>query len=321
MSGSKKVLNVFGIIFASILSVVLVLSLIAAPIVLSSLSLLSPKNLSNAITSVDVGELIASDNDDADMAALLSTNAAKEVFELYATDISNSLSGKTADSKLTKEALQKIAEDNIDELAEFMMEHGDTPDVSVDEVKQAITTSFANEADEILAMLPDPKELTQQVVTENPELKSVFDVIGNVNSIKFSIIGTIIVISALIFVCRLFDLRGFKWLSIDLFVASGFLILVCIGIFLGAGAVELMTAAEGIIGGIVANFLSSFKTGMVIRTAVMLAFGIALMVAYVYIKKAKAKKATATENVAVAEDTVAEIIEEAAEEVTDNETV
>ncbi len=318
MSSGKKVLNVFGIIFASILSIVLVISLIVTPIVFSSFSLLSPKNLSNAITSMDMSELIGSgeDAEQNEMADLLSTNAAKEVFELYATDIKNSLSGKDVESKLNGETLKKIIEDNMDELVTVMREFDGAPsDLSDEEIKTAIKGALEEGADELLESLPKPQELTQQLVNENPEIQTAFDIMGNANTIKLSVIGGIVFISALIFVCRLFEFRGFKWLSVDLFVVSGILILVCAGLFLGSGVANELLSDNAMLSDVVITLLSSFKTGMAIRTAVILVFAIGLMVAYVFIKKARTQKVLAAENVEVVlEDTVTETIEEVTEE-------
>ncbi len=318
MSSGKKVLNVFGIIFASILSIVLVISLIVTPIMFSSLSLLSPKNLSGMLTSMDISELLGSgeDTEQKEMAALLSTTAAKEVFELYATDITNSLSGKDVESKLTAEALKKIVEDNIDELVAVMREVDAAPsDVSDEEIKTALKGAIATDADKLLENLPKPQDLMQQITAENPEMQTAFDIMGSANTIKLSVIGAVVVLSALIFVCRLFELRGFKWLSVDLFVVSGILILVCAGLFLGSGVVNELLSDNAMLSDVVISLLSSFKTGMVIRTAVILVFAIGLMVAYVFIKKARTQKVLAAENVEVVlEDTVTETAEEVTEE-------
>ena len=292
MNNSKKVLNVFGIIFASILSIVLVLSLIVSPIIMSSLSIINPKKLTKVITTEQLAQIIT-DSDNAEenkaMAELLSTNAAKEVFELYAADITSSLQGKN-ESKFTAEALQKIAEENMDELVAFMREQGGASDMSDDEIKAAITEGLKNKEDGLFEMLPKPQELKEQLIAENPELEAPLEIIGSVNRIKFGIIAYLIVVSALIFVCRLFELRGFKWLSVDLFVASGILILVCIGLGATSGIVSEMLATEAAIGGLVTGVVSSFTTGIIIRSVVVLVAAIGLIVAHVLVKKARTKK-------------------------------
>lgn len=309
MSSGKKVLNVFGIIFAWILSIALVLSLIVSPIILSALSLLSPKTLANAVTNIDMSSLVAPEvggegSEDGGMAALLSTNAAKELFQLYATDITNSLSGKNAESKFTVEALQKVVEENIDELIAVMREMEAVPtDASDEEIKTAIKTGITENMDEIMENLPDPKELTEQVSAENPELQVAFDIIGRAQTIKFTVIGEIILISVLIFVCRLFDFKGVRWLSVDLFIASGVCVLLSVGLLLSSGVIAGFAADEKIIGSIAKSLASTLTTGVIIRTVVMLIAAIGLMVAYVFIKKALAKKKLA---VSVATETPVE---------------
>ncbi len=295
MSKGKKVLNVFGIIFAWILSIVLIISLIATPIVFSSLSLIKPEILTDAITSVDITEFIPVGSIEDIMpegtSELLKTDAAKELVELYATDITNSLGGKEIESKFTPEAFQGIVDENIDEIVAVMKKHGvEMPDVPEEEIKQTVQSAITENVDKIMEKLPDPKEIIAQVTTGNPELQGTFDIVGRVNSIKPTIIGAMVIVALLIFLCRLFDFKGVRWLSIDLFIASGFLVIVCVALLIGSSAINAFLGAEGLIGGILGGFINEFTKGMVIRTAVILVVATVLIVAYVLIKKSLAKR-------------------------------
>ncbi len=326
MSSGKKALNVLGIIFAIILSFVLVISLIVSPIVLSSLSLLNPKNLSKVVTDIDISSIVTEGSETAEQAgmeAILTTNAAREFFELYATDITNTLSGKTTESKLTAEALKKIVEDNIDELTAVMMEiEGAPSDMSEQEIAEELKKAIDLQAGELINSLPKPQELVQEHVEENPEIQIAFDIIGRATRIKISIIVTLILLSALIFVCRLPGFKGIKWLSIDLFIASGIAILVCLAFVVGANAIEQLAQGEALLGSVIGRLSVSLTTGLIVRTAAILVFAIVLMIEYVVIKKAKAKKALAAQSVAAVQETAVEdVVNEEVPTAEENETV
>jgi len=115
MTTGKKVLNGFGIFFGIILSIVLVLNLIVAPILLSTLSLVTPKTITNALENIDATQFLDISEQDAEseaISSLLSSKAAKEVISLYATDVINSLGSKPAEHNLLpmhlKQLLRKI---------------------------------------------------------------------------------------------------------------------------------------------------------------------------------------------------------------------
>ncbi len=295
MTTGKKVLNGFGIFFGIILSIVLVLNLIVAPILLSTLSLVTPKTITNALENIDATQFLDISEQDAEseaISSLLSSKAAKEVISLYATDVINSLGSKPAEAQLTADALKTIIEENIDEIVNIVKLSADDADITDEQIKQQIETTIADGADEILASLPNPKDLVAQITEQNPEIQMLLNIVGNAKRIKAAIIGEVVLISALVFVCRLYKFKGVRWLSVDLFVATGIMILVCAALALGSGAVSGLAGSESeIVGVIVGSVASSLTTGVVIRTGVMLFAAIGLMVASVFIKKAINKKA------------------------------
>ena len=304
MTIGKKVLNGFGIFFGIILSIVLVLNLIVAPLVLSTLSMVTPKTLTKALTSIDVSQFLDIDEQDQEsqaVSALLSSNAAKKVIELYAADVINSLSAKPGEAQLTADVFKGIIEENIDEIVNVVKLTSADSEITDEEIKQQIQESLSNNAEEIFASLPKPEEVATQLTTENAELKTALGIIGNAKKIKAGIIGTLVFLAALVFVCRLYKFKGVRWLSVDLFVASGVLILVCAGLSIGSGTVQGLLQGEAAAAVVFETVMSSLTKGMFIRTAVMLLVAIALMVASVFIKKAINKKAISQEVIPVQE--------------------
>lgn len=325
MSTGKKVLNVFGIIFAWILSIILVVNLIVAPIIMSTLSLLTPKKLTDlaldagAMTEFMKGSINNSNEEEVE--ALLSTNFAKDTLELYFADLADAFGSKKGDTKLTAEAVQKNAGENMEELIILARVYGAYGDeYSDEEIVEDINNIIAANAEDMVEMFPDPQQLEDRLSRLNSIEYVLMSIIGNTGSIKISVIATLIVIAALIFVCRLSGFKGVRWLSVDLFVASGFLALVCAGLGFGVGAIEQYIPRET--ARAIEGLLNTFKTGVFVRSAVVLVAAVALIVAYVFIKKALAKKAAAvvSENVVLPEELVVENEENTAVDTT-NETL
>ena len=325
MSTGKKVLNVFGIIFAWILSIILVVNLIVAPIIMSTLSLLTPKKLTDlaldtgAITEFIKGSINNPNGEEVE--ELLSTNFAKQTLELYLSDAVSAFGGNKGEGKLTAEVLQNLANENMDELIIFAREYGAYgKEYSDEEVKQDVENRMLSKAEEMLKIFPDPQEIIERESRRNTDTYVIMSIIGSTTKIKISVIVSLIIVAALIFVCRLGGFKGVRWLSVDLFVASGVLALVCAGLGFGLGAIEQlipMEAARAFEG-----LLTTFKTGVFVRSAVVLVAAVALIVAYVFIKKALAKKAAAvvSENVVLPEELVVDNEENTAVDTT-NETL
>ena len=57
MSSGQKALNVLGIIVAWILSIILVVLLFVSPLLLSTLSVVTPENLKKTVTSIEIPDL------------------------------------------------------------------------------------------------------------------------------------------------------------------------------------------------------------------------------------------------------------------------
>lgn len=297
MSAGKKTLNVFGIIFAWILSIILVLLLFVSPVFLSTLSVVTPENLQKTVTSIEIPDLIEAmaiegiDGENEQLMELLTTDAVQEVYEVYVDGIFGVLEGDTSQAALTEEKLQEIIHNNIDELYEFVVaESPDLADIPEEEAKKAVETMLSEGISELTAQLPSPESLMQEMEGQNAEMDTALEVLRNVNTIKFSFVAVLVVLSGLIFVCRLFGFRGFRWLSVDLFVATGLSALVCIGLTLSTSLVGALVGDSPVAGLFAGELISSFTSGVYIRTGIMLIAAIGLLVAYIFIKKNRTQK-------------------------------
>ena len=282
-----KALNVFGIIFAWILSIALVVMLVAAPLALSTLSLLDTENIvemaSSAIldnnksaaaqekvvlqnlsaeTETVVEEkpenaaggilqvLLGDDVSEEMLNKVLTSDAMTELLGAYTEDFANVVAGKNKEKEFTPELLVEVVQENLDEIVEIVEASG-TPltDEEKQQLKTQIGTAVEDKAEEIVAAMPTPEELKESLVDGNKERELAFTILAEKNQIKGTIVGIIVVLSVLIFALRYPGLRGMRWLSTDLFTAGGFNVLICVVLGIASSAVKGVTAGMNAIEG------------------------------------------------------------------------
>lgn len=333
----KKTLNVLGIIAAWLLSIVLVVMLFMTPIAFSALSLVNGETITKVLTDaltaglenqlgaeqVDVvtlseisqspeavGEdvltgLFGDAINQEQISALLSSKAAKELIEVYIDDLLAAFTDSKQEAKFNTEKLKSILREHIDEIVSILRDEiPECADMDPEELKSKVLDALDQGAEEIMQAVPKPQELKQQLTESNPEIETAMEMLAKKDTVKLAVIGVIVLLSGLIFACRIPGLRGFRWLAVDLFVGGGFGAFISVGLLVSASAVSEIAKQSGPqIAGMVGSVLSAFTTGMIVRTVVMLAAGGALLAAYILLKKQKASK-TAAEQLQAREEQV-----------------
>ena len=297
MSTGKKVLNAFGIIFASILSIVLVLMLIVSPIFFSARSLIKPEQIANLVTNLDYKEILSQGeiadkiadsevNSDA-MAAILSSPIAEEAIELYVTDITKAITGDFEQAGFTVEELKRIINENIDEAVEIVKEVAPEDSEATDEeLKELITQTIDEHGEEIINELPSPEEFKELIDSDNDiPISDIFNDLNSFTTSVLPIISAIVLISGLIFVCRLWKFKGVIWLSVDLYIASVILAILCILIKSTSILTEAISDLSSELSGVLASIVSMFANGLILRTVIMFVIGVGMTVGHIYIKK------------------------------------
>lgn len=281
-----KALNVFGIIFAWILSIALVVMLVAAPLALSTLSLLDTENIVEMVSSAILDNksaaaqekivlqnlsaetetateaktenaagdilqgLLGDDVSEEMLNKILTSDAMSELLGAYTEDFANVVAGKNKEKEFTPELLVKVVQENLDEIVEIVEASG-TPltDEEKQQLKTQIGTAVEEKAEEIVDAMPAPEELKESLVDGNKEMELAFTILAKKNQIKGTIVGIIVVLSVLIFALRYPGLRGMRWLSTDLFTAGGFNVLICVVLGIASSAVKGITAGMNAIEG------------------------------------------------------------------------
>lgn len=305
MNKGKKALNILGIIVSALLSIVLVLVLMVSPMVLSALSLLHPQTLVDTVTKVDMESTIVSivEENGTEMdpqrvkmvSNLLATSAAKKLMKIYTQSVFDALGGKDTQG-ITEEMLREIVNEHEDEIVLAIRDSGGEFETLTDqELRDGIQKTADENAGEILEMLPDPQELKQDLVTENPQLELGIQLLVAVDTVKLTLVGVIVALCAVIFVCRLFDWRGFKWLAIDLLIAGVISAVICGGMGAAKNMAFGMIQENSLAGQLVDVLLGSVNNGLTLRTCVMLAAAVASLVVYIVICKVRKKKTAAAQ--------------------------
>ena len=203
----KKPLDVLGAFGAWVLSMALVITLLATPILFSTLSLLNAntvtkvvggllttrqnhdeashtdapqvKTLSNvtktADTAEDVGKDVLADlfGDELtpdQVSAILDSKAAKELIEAYTEDLTGAFAGGDQAASFNAEKIKSIVNENIDDIVEVLQQN--VPELAgktAEELKKEITKAVDDNADKIIEALPDPADLKQQLAEDYPE--------------------------------------------------------------------------------------------------------------------------------------------------------
>lgn len=222
---------------------------------------------------------------------ILASDVAKDFVKLYMDGLANAFTDGSAGKAFDENIVREFVSENIDRIVELAKQA--LPELSAadeQELRQAIQSAVDENAETFFNFLPKPEQIKDEIMEESPELAIVFQIIARKNTIKLAVIGVIVLLSGLIFLCRLPGLRGFRWLATDLFVGSGFCLLQSVGLLLGGSFIQGMLASEPQIAGAVRALVSSFTTGVTVRTVVMLLSAVGLLVVYIVIKKARTKK-------------------------------
>lgn len=166
--------NFVGVILSLALSVALLGMLIATPMLSGVSTFTKPETISRVVKEIDFaqfflnsfqGELSEEERLEMEFVVeLTETNAFDELVELYAIDISNLFEETQKPSVLTKEALRKIVQDNMDEILLIIREIGEGEGDEIAsytdaELEAKVWEAFDELAEKFLEMAPTVDDL------------------------------------------------------------------------------------------------------------------------------------------------------------------
>lgn len=170
----KFIGNFVGVILSLVLSLALLVMLVATPMLSGVSALTRPETICQVVKEIDFTQFFLdnfrgemSDEERLEMefvVELTETNAFDDLVELYAIDISNLFEETVEPSVLTKEALRKIVQDNMDEVLQIIRkigenEEGEIASYTDAELEEEVWESFDELADKFLEIAPTADDL------------------------------------------------------------------------------------------------------------------------------------------------------------------
>ena len=321
--------NILTAFVASLLSILLILSLLVASLYNVTIHSVSAKSISKMlrttivemVESVDFEEIILNNETVKEnveelnisteaVGELLQSEAANEVINLLSEDAANLLTGKGDETLLTAEALIGIVKEHADDLADIAVEMTDEP-LDKEELKTQIVETIERDADELTQALPNVQTIRKELVKEVP--------IDEINALLnptwlWAAYGVCLLLAGLIYACRWYRFGGFCWLGIDSLLVGGLLgaVVFAIRVIESGSIIALPENIEGILLGLIDHLRRSVQLHMWIwlGAAVVLITGYILLQTLVVKKKLTAAM--------MAEATIETIPEEASAEVAVN---
>lgn len=221
---------------------------------------------------------------------VMTSNTVKEIINTYTGDLTNVLTGKEKLSELDAQKIKTIVNNNMNEVVQIVQEL--KPDLSnkeVETLKTEIVQVVEDKAEEIIQLLPKPEVVKEQIIEESPEIGIALQILEKKDTIQMALIAVPVLLSLLIFLCRLESFRGLRWLAVDMFVAGGFNSLLS-AVVLIETPVVLKMVPNSALNSVISNILHAFDLALFERSAVILVAGGVLLTAYLLIKKSRAKK-------------------------------
>lgn len=289
----KTVLNVFGIIGASILSIFLVISLVTTPAVSAVSSFFKTENVQEIFSSIDYSKMITAEMDldeEGEIQAqliedIMDSKMMEEVLELTVDNMFNVMEGKSTKNSLTAAEIQTVAEKHMDEITSILKKHfvGDEeiPEEYIDEMASEMIDELAVSFAEMLPTTED-MGLDRETVSVISSLRN-----GTYFWTAFAIAA---VLTVLVMLCQVMRFKGFMWISVDYYVAA-------VGTLIIATFIKSLDFARiidyDLFSGSIISAIVSMVSGQMFKGAlILLALGILFTVIFVAGRKSIKKKNT-----------------------------
>ena len=322
----KTFLNVMGCIFAALFSVVLVVVLLAFPVYRSLISFAKPSTITTVVQGIDYSALLPEPEelkkivgvewvDTQVVNEIMQSDAVGKIVDLYATDVVNNLLQNGEQPQLTVEALQTIAEEEMDSLVKVITPYiPEEIPLSEEELANEIRTLINENTDQILEFLPDISELAGgNVNVENNASAGAralpsptpapaaaeedpFAIIRQIidPSISIGFIVAIAIVVLLIALCRFNRFGGMLWLGIDALIAALPVTLLAVGLK-GTAVSALLGEELASVTALIDSITSVLSRELAVAAIVYAVVGVVFIVGYILLCKFVKTKAVPAE--------------------------
>ena len=216
----KIIMNILGIIVASLLSIFLVILLTIAPIFSAVTSIFQGESIYKIISSLDYEEIIMSemngDSQEAEMVnELMKSEMMEELINLCVDNIFETIDSNGESEAITPDDIEDIVRNHEDEFKEIIEECvGDEiplTEETLDEMADSLIEQYSVEMVEVLPTADD-LGLSQDALNIFASLKN-----GTYFWIIFAFAAGLTVV---VMLCQVMRFKGFMWIGVDYLVAA-----------------------------------------------------------------------------------------------------
>ena len=231
----KKIANVFGVLAALVLSLVLAVVLIASPALSAATSFVQTETIYKVVKEIDYTELIEPGGAVSDSAgidaelvdSLMKTELVSELIDLYVDRLFAVLEGTAETVNITADELVEIGKAHADELVPIVKAYlGETVPLELDDdtILKLTVQMLEEKADELVSEIPTLEELGLEdwMLTAIRELRN--------GDILRDVLGMAAVLSILVVLCRWIRFKGFMWLGVVYLGSAVMNLIAAIGI-------------------------------------------------------------------------------------------
>ncbi|MBE6807775.1 MAG: hypothetical protein E7527_07245 [Ruminococcaceae bacterium] len=300
MKTRSSATNVVTAILASLLSVLLVVTLLGTSTAGLGSSLTKPEVLShlllNALQEVDFEEILHREAEglglspnryyEAKMAEeIMESDTMEAIVDLYAKDAAAAMTGSLTTPILTPERFRDLVERNAGELVSIVCRIDRSADPVA--VKASLLSYVDENAEDLIGSMP-----VEEFAQDAGEVREAMELLSN---FFIALLVISLVVGALIYACRAYRFGGFLWLGIDALLAGG---------LMGGAALlaKEYLAEEMFYKGdpeILEAVLSSFAGLIAVFALPLLVLGVVLIGLYILLRCTVVRKRLAAANAAI----------------------
>lgn len=290
----KIIMNIFGIIAASFLSILLVIVLMATPLISAVSAFFEGENIHKILSGIDYAKIIEAEIGETEFSGeteleteiindLMESDMMKDVVKLCVDNIFEVVDGNTGADKVTAEDITEIAKEHMDELKKILKDNLASDIPLTDEILEEMTRAAVEEYSvQIAEMMPTAEDLGLN--------KDVLNIISNLRNGTYFWIAFAVAagLTLLVMLCQVMRFKGFMWIGIDYLVAA-------IGTVILAFSIKVTDFATLIGEKLIGNSVLSTVTGiiskeMLIGAGILAGSGILFIVVFVVGRKLLKKK-------------------------------
>ncbi len=225
MNAIKTILNVLGVLAAIPVALILSTWLLCAPLLSAMTWCVQPDNVRQIIQEIDYDAILDETTAETpQLEAFMKTETVAELVKLYAEDMFAQFEGEPAGTRLNIAAVRASVEAHTEELLpifrDLLKQEADS-DINVDDITdEDIKKLMMKVVDEEIPALLDELPTASEMGMDDPEVQKMMTSLREGLLAKLGV-ALAVFLSVVLFLLRIYRLRGFVWLSVVYFITGG----------------------------------------------------------------------------------------------------